>query len=364
MDTFGFGGGMVFGHQNVSSIYQQRVPNPNITWEVANQFDVGVEATFLNDHMSVELDYFNYRRKDILHYRNASVPQSAGFSLPRENIGEVSSYGFDGSFTWRDQISRDFLYDVTLNIGYADNEIVFWDETPGVDPWRQSTGAPIGAGLFYEAIGVFQTQEEVDNYPHWDGARPGDIIFRDVNGDGVIDADDRVRMNKTGTPKWNGGMSIRMSYKAFDSTALIQGAAGAVQYIRTESGDFGNYFKEFADERWRPDPSDPTGMRPDPNADTSGPRAFQREEEYWIANANTFFLRNTDYIRLKQLEVGYNLPPGLTTRLGIQNLRLYANGFNLLTLDNFGLMDPESRNQAGHYYPQKRIVNLGLSLSF
>lgn len=364
MDTFGFGGGMVFGHQNVSSIYQQRVPNPNITWEVANQFDVGVEATFLNDHMSVELDYFNYRRKDILHYRNASVPQSAGFSLPRENIGEVSSYGFDGSFTWRDQISRDFLYDVTLNIGYADNEIVFWDETPGVDPWRQSTGAPIGAGLFYEAIGVFQTQEEVDNYPHWDGARPGDIIFRDVNGDGVIDADDRVRMNKTGTPKWNGGMSIRMSYKAFDFTALIQGAAGAVQYIRTESGDFGNYFKEFADERWRPDPSDPTGMRPDPNADTSGPRAFQREEEYWIANANTFFLRNTDYIRLKQLEVGYNLPPGLTTRLGIQNLRLYANGFNLLTLDNFGLMDPESRNQAGHYYPQKRIVNLGLSLSF
>src|SRR5690625_7453807 len=99
--------------------------------------------------------------------------------------------------------------------------------------------------MFYEAIGFFHTHEEVDNYPHWHGARPGDSSFRDVNGDGVIDADDRVRMNKTGTPKWNGGMSIRMSYKAFDFTALIQGAAGAVQYIRTESGDFGNYFKEF-----------------------------------------------------------------------------------------------------------------------
>src|SRR5690625_552073 len=93
MDTFGFGGRMVFGHQNVSSIYQQRVPNPNITWEVANQFDIGVEATFLNAHMSVELDYFNYRRKDILHYRKASVPQSACFSRPREtNVESVRAH--------------------------------------------------------------------------------------------------------------------------------------------------------------------------------------------------------------------------------------------------------------------------------
>lgn len=364
MDTFGFGGGVVFDHENVSSIYQQRVPNPNITWEVANQFDVGVEATFFNDHISTELDYFNYQRTDILHYRNASVPQSAGFSLPRENIGEVSSYGFDGSITWRDQFSQNFLIDVTMNIGYADNEIVFWDETPGVDSWQQSTGAPIGAGLFYDAIGVFETQEDVDNYPHWDGARSGDIIFRDVNEDGIISADDRIRMDKTGTPKWNGGVSISMGYKSFDFIALLQGAAGAVQYIQTESGDFGNYFKEFADERWQPDPNDPSGMAPHPDYPNEGPRAFQRTEEYWIANANTYFLRKTDYIRLKQLEVGYTLPASLTSRLGIENLRLYANGFNLLTWDNFGLMDPEARNQAGHYYPQKRVVNVGLSLSF
>src|SRR5690625_7323450 len=119
-----------------------------------------------------------------------------------------------------------------------------------------------------------KTQEEVENNPHRNGARPGNIIFRDVNGDGVIDADDRVRKNKTKTPKWNGGMSIRMSYKAFDFTALIQGAAGAVQYIRTESGEFGNYFKEFDVERWRPDTSDPTGMRTDSNDDIYGPSTY------------------------------------------------------------------------------------------
>src|SRR5690625_5957837 len=99
-------------------------------------------------------------------------------------------------------------------------------------------------------------------------------------------------MHKPGTPKWNGGMSIRMSYKAFDFTALIQGAAGAVQYIRTESGDFGNYFKEFADERWRPDPSDPTGMRHDPNADTFGQRAFERDDEDCISDDKSFILSN------------------------------------------------------------------------
>src|SRR5690606_33852788 len=123
----------------------------------------------------------------------------------------------------------------------------------------------------------------------------------DVNGDGAITADDRVRINKTGTPKWNGGINLRAAYGAFDVSMLLQGAAGAVQYIRTESGDFGNYFKEFADQRWRPDK---------PNS--KHPRAFQREEEYWIANPNTYFLRSTDYLRLKTLEIGYTLPSRFT----------------------------------------------------
>lgn len=351
--TYGFGGGYVFDNKEFKSLYPTRVPNPNITWEVANQFDIGIESAFLDNRVALEVDYFNYLRTDILHFRNASVPQTTGLSLPRENIGEVASRGFDGSLTYRSGFDSKLLWDVTLNVGYATNEIKYWDEPPGAPEWQRSTGAPMFTGLYYKAIGVFETDEDVEKYPHWDGARAGDIIFADIDGDGKITGDDRIRVNKTGTPKWNGGITFNAAYGAFDLSMLFQGAAGAVQYIRTESGDFGNYFKEFADQRWRPDK---------PNS--KHPRAFQREEEYWIANANTYFLRDTDYIRLKNLELGYTLPTSFADRIGVQYLRIYAGGFNLLTWDKLKLMDPEARNQAGHYYPQKRTFNVGISTQF
>lgn len=351
--TYAFGGGYVFDNTNVPSLYQTRTPNPNITWEVARQFDVGIETAFLNNRFYFELDYFNNMRTGILHFRNASVPQTSGLSLPRENIGEVASAGFDGSLTYRHDTGSKFLFEATLNVGYADNEIKYWDEPPGAPEWQRSTGSGMFTGLYYRAIGVFETQADVDAYPHWENARPGDIIFEDVNGDGAITADDRVRINKTGTPKWNGGINLRAAYGAFDVSMLLQGAAGAVQYIRTESGDFGNYFKEFADQRWRPDK---------PNS--KHPRAFQREEEYWIANPNTYFLRSTDYLRLKTLEIGYTLPSRFTDRLGLGFFRIYASGFNLLTWDKLKIMDPESRNGAGSYYPQKRVFNVGISTQF
>jgi hypothetical protein len=207
--------------------------------------------------------------------------------------------------------------------------------------------------LFYVADGVFNDQEDVDSRPHWDGARAGDVIFKDIDGNGEINADDRVRIDRNDIPEWTGGLTFTGNFKQIDFTVFFQGAAGASQYIRTESGDFGNYFAEFAEQRWTPD-----------NPTAEGPRAFQRSEEYWIENANTYFFRNTDYIRLKTLEVGYNLPPALMSKIGMRNMRVYLNGFNLLTFDSFGLLDPEADDDSGSYYPQKRIVNAGISLTF
>ncbi|MFH5834064.1 SusC/RagA family TonB-linked outer membrane protein [Halalkalibaculum sp. DA3122] len=352
LSTYTFGGGYIFNNSVMQSIFPGRTPNPNVTWEVANQFDVGIESAIFDNQLSIEFDYFNYLREDILWWRNASVPQTAGLELPRENIGEVKSWGFDGSISWRKQLSSNFLIDVALNGGYATNEIQYWDEPPGAPEWQQSTGRMMEAPLLYNVIGVFSNQEEVDNYPHWDNARPGDLIFEDVNDDGVINSDDRIRVERTDLPKWNGGLNISGQYKSFDFVVFFQGAAGASQWVQTQSGDFGNYFQEFAENRWTPD-----------NPDASGPRAFQREEEYWISQQNTYFYLNTDYVRLKNLEIGYNAPTSFTSQLGLDRLRIYANGFNLLTFSDFW-MDPEARNASGSYYPQKRVVNLGLSLSF
>lgn len=362
--SYGFGGGYIFGGgTEVPSLYQTRTPNPNITWEVANQFDVGIEASVLDNRLSFEIDYFDYLREDILTQRNASVPQTSGLSLPEENIGEVKSYGLDGSVSWRNQVNQDFLYDISLNAGWATNEIKFWDEAPGAPEYQQSTGNKMNTGLFYVTDGVFQNQEEVDSRPHWNGARPGDLIFKDVNDDGEINADDRVRSDRNSIPEWTGGITFSASYKQFDFTAFFQGAAGASQYIQTESGDFGNYFNQFAQKRWRPDPENDMLQHPDQDY-AEGPRAFQRTEEYWIANANTYFFRNTDYVRLKTLEIGYSLPANVLNGVGMRDMRIYVSGFNLLTWDSFGLMDPETQNGAGSYYPQKRVINAGFSLTF
>lgn len=353
--TFGFGPNHVFGIGNeVSTINPAQTPNPDITWEVANQLDVGIEGEILDNRLAFTLDYFNYLREDILTFRNASIPRSSGLELPRENIGEVKSWGYDGSVTWRQQVGDDFLYDITLTGGYATNEIQYWDEPPGAPEWQRSTGAKMNTGLFYRAIGVFSDWDEVENNPSWPGARPGDLIFEDVNGDGEITDEDRVRIERNDVPDWTGGLNLGASYKQFDLSVFFQGATGASQYVRTASGQFGNYYKQFAEKRWTPD---------NPNAE--GPRAFNRLEEYWMEHNNTYFFRETDYLRLKQLEVAYNLPSNFAERFGLSNMRIYANGFNLLTWSPYEVGDPEAAgDQRGGRYPQKRIFNLGFNLTF
>jgi hypothetical protein len=212
----------------------------------------------------------------------------------------------------------------------------------------------MNTGLFYRAIGVFSDQAEVDNTPSWPGARPGDLIFEDVNGDGEITDADRVRIERNDIPDWTGGLNLGASYKRFDVSVFFQGASGASQYVRTASGQFGNYYAEFAEKRWTPD-----------NPDAEGPRAFNRQEEYWMEHNNTYFFRETDYIRLKQLEVAYNLGSDFAGRLGLNNLRVYANGFNLATWSPYKVGDPESSgDERGGRYPQKRIFNLGVNVTF
>jgi TonB-dependent starch-binding outer membrane protein SusC len=352
INTFSNGGGYIFNNVPGQSIFPGATPNPNVSWEVATQFNTGIEASMFSNRLAVELDYFVENRTDILWWRNASVPETAGISLPRENIGEVRAQGFDGSISWQNQFSTDFMLNIGLNGGYATNEIKFWDEPPGAPEWQQTTGRMMNSGLYYRAMGVFRDEAHVNSMPSWPGARPGDIIFEDVNGDGVIDANDRIRVQRTGLPKWNGGLTFSGQYKNFDFLVFFQGAAGASQYISTQSGDFGNYIAAFARERWTPE-----------NTNASQPRAFQRTEEYWMSNGNTHFYMSTDYIRLKNAEIGFNLPVSLTTTLGVERLRVYANGFNLLTFSSFWL-DPEARNAGGHFYPQKRIFNFGVSMAF
>jgi TonB-dependent starch-binding outer membrane protein SusC len=356
------------GNVQNPALYETLIPNLNATWESAKQSNYGFDAQLLKNRLFVTADYFVYKRSDILWARNASVPGSTGLIglLPRENIASVSNRGFDFSINYNNQNSK-FLYSVGLNGGYQKNRIDFWDEPAGRPDYQKSTGYPIGSTLFYNAIGIFRDESAVSKYPHWSGARAGDIIFEDVNGDGAIDDKDKIRIEKSNIPTFTGGFTVAMQYAGFDFSLLLQGAFGGVRYITTESGEIGNFLQSYADERW-------TSANPDAKA----PRTFNRGNEYWVGNWNTFWLRKTDYVRLKNIELGYTLPATLLKKVGIQSVRIYTNAFNLLTWapDLKDEFDPELTggdresptggdvNTSGQGYPLQKIINGGISVTF
>jgi TonB-linked SusC/RagA family outer membrane protein len=328
-------------------------PNTNVAWETATQQNIGLDLQFLNDDLALTVDYFLNKRKDILWKRNASVPNTSGLSLPDENLGKVKNQGVDFSINYRKRFE-----DVTVGIGlngvYSKNKILFWDEAPGVPDYQRSTGRPIDAGLYYRAIGIFTDEAHVNSLPHWADARAGDIIFEDYNDDGVIDGNDRVRYDKSRTPTFTGGLTLDVAYKGFDLSVLFQGATGGVFQQTTESGDFGNFLKSFYDNRWTED-----------NPNTEFPRTYNRSNEYWVNQPNTFWLHKTDYIRLKNIEWGYTLPKTLLNRIKIENVRFYISAYNLLTFSpDMKDYDPENTSGSGYNHPLNKIVNAGLSVTF
>lgn len=355
-NNFGLGGGYIFNYGTfVTSITPSAFPiaNPGITWEVANNSNIGLEGTVFNGKIGFEFDYFNNRRSQMLIPRNASIPRTAGFEPPRQNIGELVNRGVDFMVNYSGQ-SGDLRFQVGINGGYSKNEVINLDEAASVLPWQTVTGRPYNTPLMYNAIGVFRDQAQVDaTTAKWPGARPGDIIFEDRSGDGIINGDDRIRLENNTIPRFQGGLSFDLYYKGFDFNMLFQGATGARSYIRTQSGDFGNYLQEFADQRWTTE-----------NPNSEHPRTFNREDEYWISQANTYWYRNTDYLRLKNIQLGYTVPSAIASRVALKTVRIYVNALNLFTIDSFKVFDPETDNQDGTVYPQKRTYNLGINLTF
>jgi TonB-linked SusC/RagA family outer membrane protein len=352
LSSYGFSADPYVFNQNleVKTLAELRIGNPNVTWEVAKQSNIGVDGQLLNGKFSFSADYFHNLRSNILWHRNASVPVSTGLVLPVENIGEVLNHGFEFQVGYNDKIGS-FTYGISVNGSSAHNKIKFWDETPGVPDYQKSTGKPMFSGLYYNAIGIFKDQAAVDAYPHWTGARPGDIIFEDVNKDKVIDGKDLVRNPKTEVPTFTGGFSIDLGYKNFFASLFFQGAAGAVKSYVINSGKIGNFLQSSAEGRWTVD---------NPNA--SKPRTWDGAGEYWSTSVNnTYWLVDNNYLRLKNMQVGYNIPGALITRIGLSQCAVFFTGLNLVTFTKSKSFDPET---IGNTYPLNKVYNLGLRVSF
>ncbi|MFC3416546.1 SusC/RagA family TonB-linked outer membrane protein [Algoriphagus hitonicola] len=356
LSTYGFNS-YIIGGVETKTLFETRVPNRGITWEIANNSNLGFEGQLLQGKVFFEFDLFYNKRTNILWQKNASIPQSTGINLPQENIGEVENKGFDLNMGTRGNIGE-FQYSFSINGGYAKNKILFWDEAPGAPEWQQSTGKPMNTFLVYQFDGVFRNQEEIDSETLdysalTNNLRPGDMRYVDYDGDGKITPDDRVRMDNNDIPLFQGGANINASWKNLDIAILFQGAFGARQYVSAgESGNIGNFLLDLYENRWTID-----------NPSSEHPRIANRSDQYY-SGGNTYWFRSTDYLRLKNVEIGYNLPQAMADRIGVGNLRVYLNGLNLFTWDKLKVYDPESNNSTGQYYPQARIISTGLSVTF
>jgi TonB-linked SusC/RagA family outer membrane protein len=363
-------GSYIINGAPAQTLSENVAPNPNFTWEVANNTNVALEGTTLNGKLDFTLEAFLNKRTQILLAQQGSIPASAipGALLPPVNYGKVTNKGWEFQLNYHDRIGE-VRYNIGVNGGYNKNRIDKWDEAPGAPAWQRSTGQPIGSQLYYVYDGIFSTQAQVDaNTVDYSAVgastlRPGDMKYKDLHGkkdangndigpDGKINGDDRVWSNKSTLPTFQGGLNFGVQYKNFDLTVLFQGAAGAQLFLQTESGTIGNFLQWSYDHRWTVD-----------NPSTKDPRTVDRNNQYY-SGGNTYWLLNTNYIRLKNAELGYTVPVALTSKIGISNLRVYVNGLNLLTFSKQKIFDPEATSSSGQYYIQSKVMNMGVSVKF
>lgn len=348
---FGSGGDAALN----KGFYLTRTANPLVTWETANTTNLGFSATFLDGKFSLDFDWFKSKRRDILITRSASIPAYTGLVLPAENLGKVNNSGVELVASYHDR-SGDFEWGVTGNFTYAENEVVYMDESALTPDWQRTTGNPIDGLVLYKALGIYQTQAQVDNSPHMNNAAPGDLVYQDTNGDGRITWDDAIRLNESATPKIVYGFTLNGAWKGFDLNVFFQGQAKAVQLIQPTM----NMVTDFYEGRWR------TENTPEENLNARWPKAFIKQTygDQWNGPSSTWWLRNAAFLRLKSVELGYTLPESITSKIGVQRWRFYINGNNLFTFDKTKICDPELNSNGILAYPLQRMITFGTNVTF
>ena len=362
MTTYGYSSSSVYRMEidgsKVNAIIPGAIPNENVTWEVARTYNIGIDGNIHNGLFGWELEAFHTRRSNILCTRNASIPYYTGLvgSLPDENIGIVSNKGIELQLSHQNRVANgDFIYQVTGNFMYVKNTIEFMDETPWGEgrEYMNQTGHPMGSTLIYQVKGINKTQADLENNPQMKGATLGDLMFEDLDGDGQITTFDRKRCDLTAVPQIVFGLNFTAQYKGFDFSMLLQGQGRARYYyaplMDPQSGNVEYYAAKNA---WTLD-----------NPDSNYPRLGSTVSNGGV-NRSSFYYRNAAFLRLKNLEIGYTIPQKAFGKVPVKGLRVYLAGYNLLTLSGLKEIDPETSDEGFQNYPQMRIFNAGVKLTF
>ncbi|HEY4154426.1 MAG TPA: SusC/RagA family TonB-linked outer membrane protein, partial [Puia sp.] len=343
--------------------------NPDLTWERAKKTDVGIDWWLFNDRVKITADWFREKRENILASFQ-TVPVVFGVALPQSNLGRMRNGGVDGEISFSDRIGN-LNYWVKGTYTYAHNVIEYMDEVHRPYPYEYRTGLRSGQIFGLVAEGFYNSWTEVNDpkrpvstYNN-NKIQPGDIKYKDVNGDGKIDVDDQVPIGYSNFPEVIYGFSLGGSYGGFDFSLLIQGAAKvSFQYLQITQTPFNsgsgvpNY---WVDNSWTQD-------RYDNGADIKLPHlSISTDAQKHNYQPSTFWNVDGSYLRLKNLEIGYRLPARYLKRVGVSATRIYLNGNNLLTMAHLlNGLDPEQRlaNNSLYQYPLTKTFNLGINLNF
>ena len=374
---YGGGSGYDFGNNfgtNVGGTSEGNLANANLTWEKARKLNVGIDFTTLNQRLALTIDAFYEYRFDIITDMNSDgimgYPDIVGKDAALQNLGEVSNRGVDIELSWNDKIGKDFRYYIRPNLTFSRNRLEYKAEVARKNSWRKETGKRLYENFVYVFDHFVADQEEADRlnkigYQPWGQLIPGDVVYKDLDRNGVIDDEDRTAMGNPRSPELMFGIPFGFQYKNFDFSVLLQGAtkssillngAAVFDFPQFEQDKIGRVKKMHLD-RWTPETA----------ATAKYPALHYGTHDNNKNGNSSLFLYDASYLRLKNVEFGYNVSPKLLRKFHVQQARIYVQGLNLLTFDKLGDVDidPETKSGDGaSWYPIQKVFNFGIDITF
>ena len=374
---YGGGSGYDFGNNfgtNVGGTSEGNLANANLTWEKARKLNVGIDFTPLNQRLALTIDAFYEYRFDIITDMNSDgimgYPDIVGKDAALQNLGEVSNRGVDIELSWNDKIGKDFRYYIRPNLTFSRNRLEYKAEVARKNSWRKETGKRLYENFVYVFDHFVADQEEADRlnkigYQPWGQLIPGDVVYKDLDRNGVIDDEDRTAMGNPRSPELMFGIPFGFQYKNFDFSVLLQGAtkssillngAAVFDFPQFEQDKIGRVKKMHLD-RWTPETA----------ATAKYPALHYGTHDNNKNGNSSLFLYDASYLRLKNVEIGYNVSPKLLRKFHVQQARIYVQGLNLLTFDKLGDVDidPETKSGDGaSWYPIQKVFNFGIDITF
>ena len=357
-NSYFIGSGYQFGTGTSWSpgAYEKSFGNSGLSWEKSAKQNYGIDFSLFNQKLSGSIDYFYEKRTDILA-KASTDPIIHAMSLPVLNLGIVSNKGVELNLKWNHKINS-FRYWTNLNVSYAKNKIVYQDEVPSEYTYTLKTGHPVGQPFGLKVRGFYyEGMEDVADHSYV--LKEGDVVYEDLNHDGKIDDNDKMAIGYPSYPLLNAGLTLGFEYKGFDFSMLWVGATKTSRVLEEtfrkplgETYDRSLMSHQFTD-RWTPETAATAKL---PRATIDGVKNNYRDSELWVKDAS--------YLRLKNIEIGYNFRLPFMPKIGMEKMRVFMTGYNLLTFDKLKISDPESMSSGVPQYPVMRVINFGLNVSF